>query len=67
MTPSDDLRAAFIAAATKVDAVQEDLRDFIDRLQRVTPPVPDDVMEAAVRLHAGLNSIADDLDTTPEH
>lgn len=73
MAQLDDLRASLQAStekitevASKVDGVQADVQALIDRLGQVSPPIPDDIMEAAANLQNSLNAVADDLDTTPK-
>ena len=73
MAQIDDLRAVLTASnekiadiAGKVDTVQADLQTLIERLGGVTPPIPDDIMESAVKLQNSLNLVADDLDSTPK-
>jgi hypothetical protein len=73
MAQLDDLRAVLQASnekivevAARVDEVQADVQDLLDRMGQVSPPIPADIMESAARLQSSLNAVKDDLDTTPK-
>jgi len=73
MAQIDDLRASLAASkekiaevAGKVDAVQADVQALIDQLGQVTPPIPEDIMQAAAEIQTNLGAVSDDLSTTPK-
>ena len=73
MAQIDDLRSSLQASkekiaevAGKVDAVQADVQALIDQLGQVTPPIPEDIMQAAAEIQTNLGAVSDDLSTTPK-
>ena len=73
MAQIDDLRTSLAASkekiaevAGKVDAVQADVQALIDQLGQVTPPIPEDIMQAAAEIQTNLGAVSDDLSTTPK-